>query len=734
VCPIGGLAFDRVRAGFDVDDDHVLLHSMLGGAQAPSRRAGASRKHTASPAAAAPSEAPSEALTAEQLIDSVRAFARQTLPEYLVPSRLVVLDRLPLSPNGKVDHAMLPPPPPRRGEGAETPPRTDAEKAVASMWMELLRLPAVDVRDDFFVLGGDSIVAVRFLNRVRQQFHVELPLGEFLGVAERREGGATRRANARRARQPARRRRRAARPGGRARRCGRRAGESGRGPPGRRAPGRDTVSDRPSVTAPSNPRPVGLSAEQRALLGRLLRGGLSASQAERLDDLGFAALPALRHDPEGRFDPFPLTEMQQAYWVGRQRSVELGNVAIHSYLELEVPALDVGRLEVAWNRVVGRHDMLRAVIRADGRQRVLRDVEYYRIPVDTCPSAEDQVAARLRQRERMSHRVYETDRWPLFALAVTRGPDGASVLHVSVDGVLLDAWSLSIVFRECLDLYGSPERRLPELTITFRDYVLAEARLRERPDYRASLEWWRERLETLPGPPDLPLLKQPRMLRAPRFVRRSGALEAGRWQRLRRAAGADGLTPPCLLLAVYAHVLSAWAASPTFTLTVPRFDRSALHPQVDDVVGEFASFTLLTCDLSRRATVLERGREIQRQVWELLEHGRVSGLEVTRQLMRRHGRGAASFPVVFTANPSLGALRPPEVPTSLGGRVAYAITQTPQVWLDFQVGEQDGRVSFNWDAVDELFPPGMVDTMNADFGRLLDTLAQDTARLALPFA
>jgi L-cysteine---[L-cysteinyl-carrier protein] ligase PchF len=478
-----------------------------------------------------------------------------------------------------------------------------------------------------------------------------------------------------------------------------------------------------------------LSAAKQELVRRLLRGRIGADSSARLADLGFArSTPKLQHDPAGRFDKFPLTEMQQAYWVGRQRSLELGNVAIHSYLEIHMDALDVDRLERAWNAVIRRHDVLRAIIHSDGYQQTLRDVGEYRIHTEACATRGECDARRAQLRDRMSHEVFDTERWPLFALAVTQGPDSGVVLHVSVDGVLIDAWSLGIVIRECLELYESPDLQLPELAITFRDYVMARRLLRDRPSYQESLSWWRRRLETMPGPPDLPLLRQPRMLRNPKFVRRSGELDAAKWRRLRQKAGAEGITPPCLMLTLYAEVLSRWASNRKFTLNVPRFDRPAAHPQIDDLVGEFASFTLLICDLSRPATLLERCRHLQQQMWEALEHGDVDGLTVIRELIRMRGRGGASFPVVLTANPSLGSHRPRAATTALPWRVVHAITQTPQIWLDFQVGERDECLSFNWDAVDELFPPGLLDEANEAFRGLVEALAEDESRFNHPVA
>ncbi len=493
------------------------------------------------------------------------------------------------------------------------------------------------------------------------------------------------------------------------------------------------IGRRADVVTPVTPKPgelAALSPDKRELVRRLLAGRVDAGQVQRLDTPGFARpLPALMHDEAGRFEPFPLTDMQQAYWVGRQRSLELGNVAIHSYLEIRIGGLDVERLERAWNAVLQRHDMLRAIILPDGRQQVLREVGPYPVGVEVYASGAEHETGRQRLRARMSHEVFTTDRWPLFELRVSHGPEVGSILHMSVDGVLLDAWSLSTVMRECLELYEQPTRRLPEVDISFRDYVLAERRLRDQPAYQAALAWWRQRLPTLPGPPELPLARHPRLLRNPRFMRRSGELSAERWQRLKSKAGAEGITAPSLVLTAYAEVLASWATNRAFTLNVPRFDRPPVHPQIDDVVGEFASFTLVPCDCSRPATLLARARQIQDEMWALLEYGQVSGLTIARELLRTRGRGAASFPVVFTGNPSLGTHRPRAAPTSLKGSVENAITQTPQVWLDFQVGERDGALAFNWDAVDELFPTGMLDDMNRALCGLLERIARDDVRL-----
>lgn len=91
------------------------------------------------------------------------------LPEFMVPDIVVPLSEIPRLPNGKVDMGSLPDPRDQAMRtGGHVPPRTDREKVLASIWSDLLGLETVGVRDDFFELGGDSIVSIRMISRARQ--------------------------------------------------------------------------------------------------------------------------------------------------------------------------------------------------------------------------------------------------------------------------------------------------------------------------------------------------------------------------------------------------------------------------------------------------------------------------------------------------------------------------------------------------------------------------------------
>ncbi|MFJ8593553.1 non-ribosomal peptide synthase/polyketide synthase [Streptomyces sp. NPDC093598] len=109
-------------------------------------------------------------------LEELRAYARRTLPDYLVPSAFVALTALPLSGNGKVDRAALPAPEPdtHGGGGAPTAPRTEAERRTLDVVADVLGRPAPGVEDDFFALGGDSILSIRLASRLAEEFGTPL--------------------------------------------------------------------------------------------------------------------------------------------------------------------------------------------------------------------------------------------------------------------------------------------------------------------------------------------------------------------------------------------------------------------------------------------------------------------------------------------------------------------------------------------------------------------------------
>jgi thioester reductase-like protein len=418
---------------------------------------------------------------------------------------------------------------------------------------------------------------------------------------------------------------------------------------------------------------------------------------------------------------FPLGELQQAYCAGRLPNFELGGVGGHIYVEFSSDRLDPERLQDAWRQLIDRHDALRTVISTDGTQRIRDRKPDWSLPVeDLCGLSPEAVEERIADvRDRMSHQVFEVGQWPMFEIQAHRLDGGRLHLHFSIDLLVVDAASAVLLIQEWARLYDDPAVELPAAT-SLREVIEQQIHARGSHAYRRSLEYWRERLRDIAGPPRLPHAASASSITNPRFSRRAGTLPQELWQNFKASAAGAGLTPSAALLAVYAEVLAAWSESPRFTVNVTMLTGPSVAEK-SVAVGPYASFNLIEIDSTPGGSFEERAQRLQRRLWEALDHHQIGGVRALRELTRLQSlsRTAAKMPVVFTP-----VLRELSVFEWLGEQVC-GISQTPQVSLDNQAFLFQGGLMFHWDAVNDLFPDGVLDDMFAAYCHLLEKLAAD---------
>jgi acyl carrier protein len=111
-------------------------------------------------------------------VSELRGFLKKKLPEYMVPSAFVFLDRFSLTSNGKIDRKALPAPEERRPELEEgyVAPRTPVEETIAEIWADVLNLDKPGALGNFFDLGGHSLLAIQVISRIRDAFQLEVPV------------------------------------------------------------------------------------------------------------------------------------------------------------------------------------------------------------------------------------------------------------------------------------------------------------------------------------------------------------------------------------------------------------------------------------------------------------------------------------------------------------------------------------------------------------------------------
>jgi len=425
------------------------------------------------------------------------------------------------------------------------------------------------------------------------------------------------------------------------------------------------------------------------------------------------ASPANRRDDE---PPFELTEIQQAYWAGAQGFGSHG-VPARTYGEVDVVDLDLPRLERCLNRLVARHPALRTVVTGDGHQRVLADVGNYRIEI-TEAHAEPSPGQVLRAvRERMLAAQHSPERWPLFCVQAARHGEGLTRLYLDFDLLIGDAASWDQLYRELSTLYYDEHTVLPAIARTPRDYIDARAADRDGARRRRAREYWRARLDSLPGPPELPTGKEPG--REGTFSRRRIVLPAGESAALEAAAATAGTTFSGLLLGLFAEVLRHWARLPSFLVNVTSFDRTDARTFAG-IVGDFTSLTLLEARQDGQ-TCVQRLGSLHARLWDDLDHRAYGGLDVLRDLARRDHNDGPRAPVVFTSTLDLpsATVDGPRIPFVY----VHGLGRTPQVHLDYQVHRLDGQLVVNWDCLDGAIDADVLDAMFYQHAGLLRRVA-----------
>ncbi|MFF1440224.1 non-ribosomal peptide synthase/polyketide synthase [Streptomyces sp. NPDC058295] len=365
------------------------------------------------------------------LMTALRRHAAAYLPDYMVPAAFVPLDRLPVTPSGKLDAAALPVPDLTR-TGAGRAPGTDRERLLCELYARALKVPSVGVDDDFFALGGDSIVAVQLLVLARRAGLELTPRDVFRHRTVAELAGAAR-----------------------------------------------TAED-----APVDDASWQLSDDELASLQ-----GESAVTVE---------------------ETLPLGPLQEGFFFhALMDGAEHDTYVVQQVVELSGP-VDGALLRRAAQRLLDRHAPLRACFRQtpDGRpvQIVATGLELPWREVDL--AAQDDLAARgaLAEAVAADERAHRFDlaRPPLVRCALIRFGDERSRLFLTFHHIVADGWSLPVLHRELLALYGDAPAPLPEVA-PYRGYLRRIAgadREAARTAWRAALAGVEEptRLVETPAP------------------------------------------------------------------------------------------------------------------------------------------------------------------------------------------------------------------------------------------
>ena len=674
----------------------------------------------------------------------LREACRVKLTDYMVPKHFMLLDEIPLSPNGKVMREKLPPIAPSHpsagqqgsadsnssgnsddsASGGESNSAACSEKEhlLISILSAVLGIAseAIGLDTNVFSLGCDSLRSVQVVAQAKKN-------GLLVSVPQ--------------------------------------------------------VFNNPTVRALA-----AVANSFRELGPEVL--GVSSDQVSSKPIFTVEERPDLLHEE------YPLIGINQAHFVGlHTSSYARGGMTPQIYFEWEITTghvspeavdhstvasrqLDVASFEQAIDHFVARHPTFRAVVQRNGTMKVLEHVPRFKIAhvndwqlgVSTKEHAEE-LAQQFRST--MMDNGPTVHDWPLFEVRVTHTSATSSLVHINISLFLMDAMSDLILRQELSTLYRAYINRLPSNTATcstsissmvddgsqqqdhqrqqllevlpelrelpapsrllFKDYCAAlTTRLQESEEYQRARDYWMARLDSLSSGPELPMLPASAAagaLQTGKFVNQHRWLSALEWKRAKKNCAHHSVTVPAMLLAAYSLVLYRWGSRDHFLINILQCLRHQVHEDVNKMFGNCSSTILCDIDLRRPAdgSPLTFRLAVQRVAQELsrnLEHASMSGVEVMQELNRLRGNTfKAVAPFIFTT--PIGVEKGNKQVSSRNWmfQERFFSERVPHTaCVNAIKADPSGSACASLDTVDGLFPPEVVHGMHATYCALLDVI------------
>ncbi|NFA58890.1 amino acid adenylation domain-containing protein [Clostridium sporogenes] len=428
---------------------------------------------------------------------------------------------------------------------------------------------------------------------------------------------------------------------------------------------------------------------------------------------------------DGKYENFPITDIQGAYLVGRNKAYLYGGIGCKIYAEFMTKFTDYDRFLKAVDQLIQRHEMLRVKVSKEGKQVYLEELAENPVCVYDLShkSQEEKDNVTKEIREKLQFKQYDPEKDALFDIGLCILNESEGILYLSLDMLLGDFVSIDIVVKDLEKLYE--EEKLEPLVITFRDFIMYKNREKETMQFCSSYEndknYWMNRIDTLPAEPELPKEEQFDIIQTGRFYHKEYLVSNEYWKIVEQLSRRYSVTPTSVILAVYSLVLGRWSKNKDFLINITTLNRPAAHNQIDKIIGDFTTTTLFEVKNSKDLLFVDNVRAVQEQLFEDLEHNLFNGVGVLRELNRKNKRSFA--PYVFTSTIGVDSEN-----TALSKiKLLYKISQTPQVLIDCQISRQSEGVMINWDIREGVFLNEMIDDMFEVFkNTLTDFIKDDT--------
>lgn len=423
-------------------------------------------------------------------------------------------------------------------------------------------------------------------------------------------------------------------------------------------------------------------------------------------------------DFENEEQPFALSGVQGAYLMGMKSDFELSGFTTQYYAEVDGD-FDIDRLETAFNQVMAHQPALRTKIIGANQQKVMPAWFQRQIRVVDLSGQETTTQEKACQkiREDLRTRVFDADQFPYVTLVAIRLAPKKIRLCFLVECICIDGAGLMMMIQELNHYYQTGSEPLKPIEFTFRDYQCVLLNERSGQSFHDDQEFWNKKIPTLPLPAALPFKKDPLSIKNAKFARIEKKFSPKSYRNLTVICKNKKFTPAALICAAYMQVLCFWSNTDDVTINMTVFERNDYHPDVSRLIGDFTKLILIDGNVHNKG-LGTLAQETSKKLAEALEHCRYDGIEVMRKLSQYHGLGTnAVMPYVFTC-----ALKDQPV-TAFDPH--YAISRTPQVYIDCQATVHSGELLINWDYPEDLFDASLITEMFDQFTGLIEQASMD---------
>lgn len=288
----------------------------------------------------------------------------------------------------------------------------------------------------------------------------------------------------------------------------------------------------------------------------------------------------IKHDEKGKYLQFPLNDMQSAYYSGMKRIYELGGTSCYTYLELEVPQIDVLKLEQAWHQVIAKHDMLRAIVSKDGMQQILEKVLLPRLDVYDEDSLEE-------VRSDMEKLNFDIEKGPNHILKITKMKQGY-IIHFAIDMLIADFVSINIILNDLFKAYKLGFLEINPKEVNFRDIVMDRIEKKEKikstTKYLKGKEYWLNKIDKMPDRPLLPIIQSKDENEDASFKRYEFEIAKNIWDNIKLISGRKGLTASNAVLGAFSEIIKKWSSNEEFVLSITLMDRQDKEMEERDIL------------------------------------------------------------------------------------------------------------------------------------------------------